>query len=507
MAETVVEGASLPDGIEVDETSAYFGITKSSDIIHELMSMDKVESMGQFFGLLSDIVLKPGEFDFEEASKAMNCEGGEIYYLVSGHFGLMNFTDPLLHYLGLPNSLGEDSPNPKPSLADTEYESLRHLSEPMNMLKIFAVANNNGGPKEVIKYYLTLDNLFQNVSSNISTLANVAEQFEASLDVIGHSLPITSLANSTVNISNLPTSKQVEVPKPEIKSPKGEEKSSPIKMTEPIIEKSIDSVPLPGKKKDLVEEVTTVLEPSIEVEITDRKAAKATQDAFEGAFGIANEEPANSKDDITLINETTSTIQEEEISKDSLDTTQEEPEIQLEQEEPFVSAAELFVQADVDDDGTLSVEELSEATGMSIEETEELHQSADVDDDGKMSLSEFISSPAAEKAASNLPRPVAPVRKPVNREEPKQMSNELQQNVSQFPQQPVQNIMPKPISPQNTAPQPISRPQPINQIPQQQWNQQPVQPTIRSGVMCRGCGIGIDPYWRFCPVCGGQNLG
>ena len=144
---------------------------------------------------------------------------------------------------------------------------------------------------------------------------------------------------------------------------------------------------------------------------------------------------------------------------------------------------------------------------MSIEETEELHQSADKDDDGKMSLSEFISSPAAEKAASNLPRPVAPVRKPVNREEPKQMSNELQQNVSQIPQPLVQNIMPKPISPQNTAPQPISRPQPINQIPQQQWNQQPVQPTIRSGVMCRGCGIGIDPYWRFCPVCGGQNLG
>jgi len=32
-----------------------------------------------------------------------------------------------------------------------------------------------------------------------------------------------------------------------------------------------------------------------------------------------------------------------------------------------------------------------------------------------------------------------------------------------------------------------------------------VQPTIRSGVMCRGCGIGLDPYWRFCPVCGTQN--
>ena len=35
-----------------------------------------------------------------------------------------------------------------------------------------------------------------------------------------------------------------------------------------------------------------------------------------------------------------------------------------------------------------------------------------------MSLSEFVASPAVEKVASNLPRPVAPVRKPVNRSEP-----------------------------------------------------------------------------------------
>tara|TARA_B100001564_G_C20527307_1_gene617999 strand:+ start:192 stop:380 length:189 start_codon:yes stop_codon:yes gene_type:complete len=59
---------------------------------------------------------------------------------------------------------------------------------------------------------------------------------------------------------------------------------------------------------------------------------------------------------------------------------------------------------------------------------------------------------------------------------------------------------------QNIPPQPISRPQPINQMPQQQFVQQ-IQPTIRSGVTCRGCGIGIDPFWRFCPICGGQNLG
>ena len=40
MAGDVLEGASLPDGIEVDETAAYFGITESSDIVHQLMEMD-----------------------------------------------------------------------------------------------------------------------------------------------------------------------------------------------------------------------------------------------------------------------------------------------------------------------------------------------------------------------------------------------------------------------------------------------------------------------------------
>ena len=61
------------------------------------MSTDKMSAI-TIFALVSDVVLKPGEFDFEEASRVFNCEGGEIYYLVSGHLA-MSFTDPLLHYL------------------------------------------------------------------------------------------------------------------------------------------------------------------------------------------------------------------------------------------------------------------------------------------------------------------------------------------------------------------------------------------------------------------------
>ena len=74
-------GESLPDGIEVDEAAAYFGITESSDMVHTLMAMERLEAMEKFFEVLSDIVLLPGEFDFNAASQRIQCEGGEIYYL------------------------------------------------------------------------------------------------------------------------------------------------------------------------------------------------------------------------------------------------------------------------------------------------------------------------------------------------------------------------------------------------------------------------------------------
>ena len=90
--------------IKVDAAAAYFGVTESSDMLHDMMSMPRNEAMAQFFEYLSDIVLQPGDFDFEAASERMACEGGEIYYLVAGHLGLMSLPDPLLNALGQPGS-------------------------------------------------------------------------------------------------------------------------------------------------------------------------------------------------------------------------------------------------------------------------------------------------------------------------------------------------------------------------------------------------------------------
>ena len=63
-----VADVSMPEGIEVDEAAAYFGVFESSDALHEMMQMSREDAFEKFFMLLSDLVLKPGDFDFELAS-------------------------------------------------------------------------------------------------------------------------------------------------------------------------------------------------------------------------------------------------------------------------------------------------------------------------------------------------------------------------------------------------------------------------------------------------------
>ena len=62
-----VADVSMPEGIEVDEAAAYFGVFESSDTLHQMMEMPREEALEKFFSLLSDLVLKPGDFDFQLA--------------------------------------------------------------------------------------------------------------------------------------------------------------------------------------------------------------------------------------------------------------------------------------------------------------------------------------------------------------------------------------------------------------------------------------------------------
>ena len=491
--------------IEVDDAAAYFGVTASSDMLHSMMGMPRNEAMIQFFEFLSDIVLQPGDFDFEAASERMACEGGEIYYLVAGHLGLMSLPDPLLNALGEPGSSGEIQGQKVTGMTAQQEQHLSSLADPMRMMKLFAVAHQTGKGEEVIKYLSALEGHLSQVEASIDALVSIDQELNAALDVAGHVLPVPTLASGAASAATiaLPPSP----PKPAVQ----EVASAP-----EVVHEAKDVSPIPLPKVDNVEPTSVVPLPDTSVALPDiepveappevvnveseKQVARATQDAFAGAFDLelAAEEPAPVEMPTQEVTELQPSVPE---------VVDDAPQHEEEPEEEFVSAAEHFIAADEDSSGALSVEELAQATGSTLEEAKELHLEADTDGDGVVSLSEFIASPAAEKTAV-LPKPIAPVRKPLA---------PAQKPVAQ-PQQPV-NQRPQPLPNQQNWQQPPAQ-QPV---PQQNWQQPPpqqpaqqgwprqqaplVQPTIRSGIHCRGCGIGLDPYWRFCPVCGQQNLG
>ena len=554
-------GESMPDGIEVDDAAAYFGVTESSDMVHTLMDMERIEAMEKFFEVLSDVVLLPGEFDFTAASERIQCEGGEIYYLVAGHLGIMAIPDPLLNYIGLPDSSGSLS-GASHSIGADDLAKLTAFADPMKILKLLAVAYATGGKGEVTRYLQGLESFLAQPESNHDSLIAIADELEAALDVAGHALPVPTLASGTAASSSVALP-----PKP----------SAPAAQSAPSSEKpatAAPSVPLPSEAPVPLPAQAEPAQPKVElppvsaptpveatVDTTNQKqVAKATQDAFAGAFdlGIGGEEAeAPAPVEVPVAEPVAEPVVEEEPVSEPMaePVVEEEPvpepipepaiesvpepqptpmaqpeltplEMPISEEELFTSAAEHFIAADTDGSEQLSIEELAIATGTSIEEATALHAEADTDGDGSVSLSEFMASSSANKAAA-LPRPIAPVRKPLNQtaqqaqpvpEPTPQPDQQQQQDWNQQQQAAQQQAAQQQQAWNQQQQQAWNQQQPAQQ--QQGWNQQQqsnhqwnqphptmpsVQPTIRSGVMCRGCGIGLDPYWRFCPICGTQN--
>ena len=140
-----VADVSMPEGIEVDDAAAYFGVFESSDALHQMMEMPREAAFEKFFALLSDLVLKPGDFDFEEASERLNCEGGEIYRSCRAFRGMS-----LPEQLALAISEGQFS--------DSESEQLQEIADPMP-LKLFAIAQQTGGDGEATKYLNGVESL------------------------------------------------------------------------------------------------------------------------------------------------------------------------------------------------------------------------------------------------------------------------------------------------------------------------------------------------------------
>ena len=492
MSEGVPEGASLPDGIEVDDAAAYFGVVDSSDVLQQMMSMDSKQALSKALEHLADIILRPGEFDFEAASKRLQCEGGEIYFLIFGHLNLMALPDPLLQFAGQPDSTGAAN-TAHPLATEDVVQTLTPLFDPMQFLKILAIAYATGGNAEVERYLQSIESIMVTPSDNVDKMQTMAEELKSSLDLAGHALPMPLFASEQAQPAEIevgtiierrepepvPASVESEPePTPEVAAPEPEVESVPLP-TESIPLPALDSVPLPSQEKAVEE---TGFKNEVEVD-------HAAQDAFAGAFGSQLvPEPEVVPEPV------------EEVVSEPVEpiVSESEPVVEEQPEEEWVSDAERFIAADVDDSGSLSVEELAVAANVTIEEAEELHTAADTDGDGEVSLSEFVSSEAAQKMSS-LPRPVAPVRRPIQSQKPTQQQPARQQPTS-----------PGVAAPQMGWQQPLPQQQPMRQpmqqpmMPQQQTMN--IQPTIRSGIHCRGCGIGLDPNWRFCPICGNMNM-
>ena len=509
MSEGVPEGATLPEGIEVDDAAAYFGVVESSDVLQQMMAMDSKQALSKALEHLADIILRPGEFDFEAASERLQCEGGEIYFLIFGHLNLMALPDPLLQFAGQPDSTG--AANSAHPLATTEVvQALTPLFDPMQFLKMLAIAYATGGTTEVDRYLSSIEGIMASPSENVEKMQTMAEELNSSLDVAGHALPMALFASEQAQPAEIEMGAIIERKEPE---PAPEPVATPAPEPEVVEEKpepEVESVPLPTESVPLPTEsvplpsVDSVPLPATEMPTEEAEFKNevevdyAAQDAFAGAFGSqlvpeTQPEPAPepTPEPIQEVVEATPEPVEEVIEP----TVVSEPVVEQPAEEEWVSDAERFIAADVDDSGSLSVEELAVAANVSMEEAEALHSAADTDGDGEVSLSEFVSSDAAQKMSS-LPRPVAPVRKPIQQQQPRQPVQQQQQ----------------PQSPGIAAPQMgWQQPQPQQQqMPQQPMApQQPsmnIQPTIRSGIHCRGCGIGLDPHWRYCPVCGNMNM-
>ena len=106
--------------------------------------------MARFIELTADLHLSKEEFDFSAASERMNCEGGEIYYLVVSHFGFSAMSDPLRLFLGMEDSQGNQGTLPE--IPPENIEALSGLTDAMSLLGIMAVAHLTSGQGMVVTY-------------------------------------------------------------------------------------------------------------------------------------------------------------------------------------------------------------------------------------------------------------------------------------------------------------------------------------------------------------------
>ena len=524
MSEVALSGATLPDGIEVDEAAAYFGVTESSASLHTLLDMDSESALLLFLELTSDLHLAKGDFDFNTASERMNCEGGEIYFLVVGHLGMLELTDPLRFWLGMETSDGEPG-GPDPGLDESSRQSIEMITDPMSILQLLSIAHLEGGDVVVKKYYAALKGMFASPNSSVESLKLI----NSSLSAVLHSYQENGAIAGIPGLSDasLPTAAPSTAAPPTAAPPT----PSPLQTLTPVetivkipvsqpqasVKNEDVSVPLPGSAVEKPQPAPITPPPMMTVEdivplpisktitepVHEKKTGDSEEDVFAGAFGLDNPKAHSVAKETQVV---------------------EQPAEQNADIQPSMESMLSGITTSGRGDATPIQPPSVEAQVQPSQNTEAPPPREIIEEVSESPEQQQQPTPHSQ---TTLPKPVmaAPVRTPVggvmtradgptlgqqaaiNQQQLAAQQAALQQQQAMAQQAALQQQ--QALAQQAALQQQQALAQQAALQQQQALAQQSQQgqaglpsPTIKSGVHCQGCGIGLDPNWNNCPVCG-----
>ncbi|MBO57817.1 MAG: hypothetical protein CMA77_02350 [Euryarchaeota archaeon] len=440
-ANVETEGASLPDGIDVDEAAAYFGVVESADIIVRLNQTDRLNGMGEFFSLTIDLVLQ-GEFDFEEAANRLGCEGGEIYYLLTGPFGLITISDPLRYYLGQENSEGESGP--PPGLPEHEMNAIEPLTDVFSLLRLFGLGHLIGGLPLLSHYISMYERLVSSPGANKESLLILSQELHEATEQAksGSVTPIACLGAPTQSVVPQAIPPQSN---PAPAAPAAPTSPEPVEPTPPPPEPVISAPPAPSP--------------------TSPQPVEPTPPAPQPEPEPVVIEVDSSEDEAIVMEDASDVFASQFAAAESIDTTTiEAPQ-----------SSQQFNSIDINMDGQLSPNEVSQAANITMNQANEMIEFADKNEDGQVSFEEFT-----EKPQGVVPKR-APIRDDINSQSidtgwPDQNQNKPEQSALDAVSSLVSGVS-------------------DNQNPSTVHN------LIQSGKNCQRCGIGVEHQWIYCPVC------
>ncbi|MDP7312647.1 MAG: EF-hand domain-containing protein [Candidatus Thalassarchaeaceae archaeon] len=449
------EGASLPEGIAVDEAAAYFGVTDSADIVVRLNQTDRLNGLGEFFSLTIDLIFQP-EFGFEEAANRLGCEGGEIYYLLSGPFGLITISDPLRYYLGQENSEGESGPHP--GLPEHEMNAIVQLTDIFSLLRLFGLGHLIGGLPLLAHYITMFEKLMVAPAANKDSILRLAVELHQATEQAksGSVTPIACLGapvqGSVPQVAPTPSPPQPTAPPHPAPAPAPPQApTSPQPVVAPAAplapQPTTPIPPSPAPTPTTAPAPTPVPEPTPEPApqpvVSEAKPSEPTAINFEAANDAFASQFAAAED----------------IDNNPLEKSQISPQF-------------AFASMDINLDGQLSPDEISQAADISIHEATQLVDSIDSDDDGQISFKEFTDKPLA----------IEPKRAPIRDD----VSSSL---------------------PDTTPKLEISSLEAVSSLVSDDHSvkSSSVHNVIQSGKNCPRCGIGVEHEWIYCPVCNAQT--